>query len=338
MTTNDENDINTNTNINQNNTTEEVTINNNNRQPVANSNQINNINTSQRNRRIPFSNAQNINSNSNIIPVQSAENRGMKKDNFAENNISIRNIIDNALFSQLSEINVKLLDLDENISQKLYRAENKILPKIDMVEFTLLKQSTNIAQFKKYGFGLYVFFLYLIELLVTFGVLFIFVFYYMYCIFYKYYREYEEEYSSFFNYNILSLVSGVQIIKFRKYFINIAFYRDKDFLDNYNYFDVIYKEYIFTGTIIFIIVFLINFIFMLYLQKIYKIYRIENPEIKDYSLILSGKGLPYIKRDENTPINALIDSVKNNILKELNVREADINFTFKLSKYYEKME
>ena len=32
----------------------------------------------------------------------------LKKDNFAENNVSIRNIIDNALFSQLSEIKIKL--------------------------------------------------------------------------------------------------------------------------------------------------------------------------------------------------------------------------------------
>ena len=65
-----------------------------------------------------------------------------------ENNITIRNIIDNALLSQLSEINVKLLDLDENFAHHLYKSELNILPKIDMVEINLLKQSTNIAQFK----------------------------------------------------------------------------------------------------------------------------------------------------------------------------------------------
>lgn len=68
----------------------------------------------------------------------------LKKDNFAENNVSIRNIIDNALFSQLSEIKIKLLDMDENVSNRLYKKEGKILPKIDYIEFSLLNQSVNI--------------------------------------------------------------------------------------------------------------------------------------------------------------------------------------------------
>ena len=113
-------------------------------------------------------------------------------------------------------------------------------------------------------------------------------------IFYNYYREYEEEYSFFFDYNILSLVSGVQIIKFRKYFIDYIYEYYDEFKDNYYYFDVIYKEYLYTGTIVFIIAFLINIFFMLYLQKVYKIYEIENPEIKNYSLIISGNGIPFI--------------------------------------------
>ena len=75
------------------------------------------------------------------------------------------------------------------------------------------------------------------------------------CIFYNYYREYEEEYSFFFDYNILSLVSGVQIIKFRKYFIDYIYEYYDEFKDNYYYFDVIYKEYLYTGTIVFIIAF-----------------------------------------------------------------------------------
>ena len=116
-----------------------------------------------------------------------------------------------------------------------------------------------------------------------------------------------------------------------------------DFLDNYENFDVIYKEYLFTGTIIFIIVFFFFFSFMLYLQKVYKLYRIENPEIKNYSLILSGKSVPYLNKDENdndeyANMNSKKESIKNKIIKELDIKEADINFTFKLSKYYVKME
>ena len=315
-----------------------------NKLPELNLNQKKEPNSNLRmNSRIHFhDDEQDHNTFTEIIQVRDKnKNREMKIDNFAENNISIRNIIDNALFSQLSEINVKLLDLDENLSKKIYKSEGKILPKIDCVEFTLLNQSVNISQFKKYGFGIYVFFLYLIELLVTFAVLFIFAFHYMYCIFYKYYVEYEEEYSFFFGYNILSLVSGVQLIKFRKY--DIIFFGKKHFLRNYKDFDVIYKEYLYTGTIVFIIVFLINFGFMLYLQKIYKLYGIENPEIKNYSLILSGKNVPYIKKDgiendENASINNPKEAIKNKILKELNIKDADINFTFKLSKYYKKMQ
>ena len=114
-------------------------------------------------------------------------------------------------------------------------------------------------------------------------------------------------------------------------------------MENYKNFDVIYKEYLFTGTIIFIIVFLINFAFMLYLQKIYKLYRIENPEIKNYSLILSGKNIPYLNKDgndneENANINTRKESIKNKIIKELDIKDADINITLKLTKYYEKME
>ena len=114
-----------------------------------------------------------------------------------------------------------------------------------------------------------------------------------------------------------------------------------DFLDNYENFDVIYKEYLFTGTIIFIIVFLINFAFMLYLQKVYKLYRIENPEIKNYSLILSGKSVPYLNKDENdndenANMNSKKESIINKIIKELDIKDTDINFTFKLSKYYKK--
>ena len=171
MASNDENSINSNTNMNQNYNNEVTTLKNNNIQQVPNSNQNSNQNENPQNRVIRFNDDQNINSNSQIIPINTPENKEVKVDNYAENNITIRNIIDNALLSQLSEINVKLLDFDENFARHLYNSEINILPKIDMVKINLLGQSTNIAQFKKYGFGLYVFFLYLIELLITFGIL-----------------------------------------------------------------------------------------------------------------------------------------------------------------------
>ena len=268
-----------------------------------------------------------------IIEVKDKDKTKTKVDNFAEHNISIRNIIENALFSQLSEIKVFLLDYEEDLSQRLYGTKGKILPKIDYVELALLNQGTNISYFKKYGFGLYVFFLYLINLLVTFGVLLVFAFYYIYCIFYKYYQELEIECSLFFECNILSLASGVQIKKFRKYYIET--FGKEVFLDKYKNFDVIYKEYIFTGTIVFIIAFLINFIYILYLQQVYKSYKNENPEINNYTLILSGKGLPCIKSEN---IKSQKEEIKNEIQQLLEVEDIDINFTLKLSEFYQKMD
>ena len=169
----------------------------------------------------------------------------------------------------------------------------------------------------------------------------------MYCIFYKYYKDLEKKeeevikYFPFSDYNILSLVSGVQIIKFRKNYINL--YGEEKFLEKYKDFDVIYKEYILAGTIIFIVVFLINFCFILYLKRTYKLYRIDNPEINNYTLILSGKDVPFInnekiEKDQNNRIKDRKIAIKNELLKELDVKEADINFTLKLSEYYKKME
>jgi hypothetical protein len=82
---------------------------------------------------------------------------------------------------------------------------------------------------------------------------------------------------------------------------------------------------------------------LLYLLKTYKLFKIKNPEIKNYTLILSGKDVSYIndnelQNDENTIINDKKTAAKNKILKTLNVKDADVNFTFKLFKYYEKME
>ena len=114
-------------------------------------------------------------------------------------------------------------------------------------------------------------------------------------------------------------------------------------MENYKDFDVIYKEYLFTGTLVFIIAFLFNFIFSIYLQRVYKLYRIENPEIKNYTLILSGEEVPFIdktkiRNEEIISINDERTAKKNEILKLLDVKDADINFTFKLSEYYQKMD
>ena len=66
------------------------------------------------------------------------------------------------------------------------------------------------------------------------------------------------------DYNFFSLISEVQIIRFRKYFIQN---NGKNDFWKYEHFDVIYKEYFFTGTILFIIVFLINLIFFVIFSK-----------------------------------------------------------------------
>ena len=137
------------------------------------------------------------------------------------------------------------------------------------------------------------------------------------------------------------MASGVQIKKFRKYYIET--FGKKAFLDKYKNFDVIYKEYFFTGIIIFIIAFIINFCYIIYLQKVYKLYKKDNPEIKSYSLILSGKNLPFIDTENDIGYDKeAIKSKKIDIKKEiqnlLNIKNVDINFTLKLSEYHEKIE
>jgi len=157
MASNEENDTIKNSNANLKNNNNELTLKDN-RFEDLNLNEKNEPNPNARNNRYFQFNDDEKEHNTYTEIIQVGNNirkREMKIDNFAENNISIRNIIDNALFSQLSEINVKLLDLDESISKKVYNSEGKILPKIDYVEFTLLNQSVNISQFKKYGFGIY---------------------------------------------------------------------------------------------------------------------------------------------------------------------------------------
>ena len=269
------------------------------------------------------------------------EIKEIEEDDFAESDINIRNIIDSILFSQLSEIKVFLLDFQENMSKKLYMSKGKILPKIHFAEINLLNQGINISKFKQYGFGIYLFFLYLICLLLTFGVLMIFALYYIYCIFYKYYQDLEVDCSLFFECDILSLASGVQIIKFRNYYIEK--HGKQAFLHDYKNFDVIYKEYIIIGVICFVIAFLINFSYILYSRKVYREYKKENPEINRYTLILSGKDLPCIdnektKNNNENEMKSQKDNIKAKIKELLDVKNVEINFTLKLSDYYENME
>ena len=103
--------------------------------------QVNNNEEQKSRSRINSINNNSIDSKDNILEVNEIDrnqiiNKTVKKDNFAENNINIRNIIDNALFSQLSEINIKLLDLEESVSERIYNSKGKIIPKIDFIEFT----------------------------------------------------------------------------------------------------------------------------------------------------------------------------------------------------------
>ena len=269
------------------------------------------------------------------------ENKGKKIDNYLENNLNIRDIINNALFSQLSEISVKLLNFNEEISEKYFNQNGKVLPKIDYVEFTLLNQGITISQFKKYGFGIYVFFLYLMNLIITFLILTIFCFYYIYCIFFKYYQDLEAECDLFFECDILSLASGVKIRKFRKYYINT--FGKEAFLDKYINFDVIYREYIFSGTILLIIIFIMDIIYIIYLRNSYKSYIIEYPEINNYTLILSGKDLDTIESEKITNDNDNISEKRKNEIMEkiksiLKKEPEEIVPTLKLSDYYEKLD
>ena len=239
------------------------------------------------------------------------ESKKLKQSSLAEKNENEINIIKNVLFTQLGKINVKL-------EGKLSK-ESKEIPRIETIELTLLNQSVSIFQLKEYGFNIFVFFLYLVNVLVTFFILLVFAISYICYIFFKYYKDFEEEYSLIEDYNILSIVSGVQIIKFRKLYIDI--YGKEAFLEKYKNFDVFYKEYIYTGIFPLISAYLANLIFMLCIMRSYKSYKYKNPEIKDFSLILYGNDLPYLEKKviedmSNEEISQKKREIKKNILEE----------------------
>ena len=285
-----------------------------------------------------------LNSKSNFLevnPFQREISRSIKQSNFIRNIENEIKTINNILLSRLGKIKVKLAALDNELSKELFNKDSKILPRIDIIEITLLNQNESLGDLKEYGFAIYAFFLYLLSLLITFFFLLIFAFYYLHCIFYKYYKENEEDeiFSILEDYNLLSIASGVQIIKFRKNYIDL--YGREAFLEKYKNFDVIYKEYFFTGTIVFIVAFIINFCYIIYLQKVYKSYKNEYPEINSYSLILSGE-IPFIKTendvgyDENVIKNKK-EEIKKEIIDLLNIKtDVNINFTLKLSEFHKK--
>ena len=268
-----------------------------------------------------------------------------KKKERINNNIKFRNKIEDILFSQLSDINVQLLNLGEesNTNTKISSPNKKmILPKIDTIQLTLLKPDVSITDFIKYGYGIYFFFYYLKSLLITFGVLLIFAIYYICIIFFKYYRDYEDEYSLFFDYNLLSLVSGVQIIKFRKYFIET--HGKEEFLEKHKNFDVFYREHFIVGNGLFGVVIIINFIFLFISLR--KYHGFKNKDITNYNtLIFSGDDNPEIieekaKKEEIKDTNIKKKKIlsEKEITDKIGVDNVEIQYTIKKSDYYKKMD
>ena len=141
MVTQDENNV----NPNEENLNKIILKNNINPTNLDNNNNINSQRINLHDEKSPH------NSDANIIEVRNEtqkNNQAIKIDNFAENNKSIRNIMDNALFSQLSKIKVKLLNFTSNLSTQIYNTEGKILPKIDTIDFILFHQNTSISELK----------------------------------------------------------------------------------------------------------------------------------------------------------------------------------------------
>ena len=119
----------------------------------------NNINNNSQNNNLQTNNSTQRNENKQKNKNDLNKNETNNLDISLKNNISTQNIIDSALQSQLSKINVKLLDFDTDKILKNESASNiKILPRIDLIEYTLLNEGDGISEFKQFGFGIYVFF------------------------------------------------------------------------------------------------------------------------------------------------------------------------------------
>ena len=182
-------------------------FNNNNKNPIVykkseleniKTNNINTLNT-----RNPRNYEQEINTNNQLLnmksnlkeikPFEHQIESSVKEDRFIRANENEIKKINNAIFSRIGKIKVKLADLDQKVSKELYNKNRKILPRIDIIEVILLNQNVSVGDLKEYGFIIYTFFLYLINLLITFFILLIFTFYYLYCIFFKYYKENDDD-------------------------------------------------------------------------------------------------------------------------------------------------
>ena len=74
-----------------------------------------------------------------------------------KNNTKLRDIVENAIFSQLSKINIKFKNSGDNSDNKpkYNKYSGNHLPKIYNIELTLLSQNDSISEFKKYGYGIY---------------------------------------------------------------------------------------------------------------------------------------------------------------------------------------
>ena len=284
------------------------------------------------------------------------EGKEDKKSPYLENNIKLRDMIENALFSQLSEIKVKFMYAgDDPYALPIFKNPNikNHLPKIHNIELTLLNQDEPISEFKKYGYGIYMFFHYIKIILITFLILLIFAAIYIYNIFFNFYRKYEEEYSLIYDSNLLLIITGTQIIRFREFYIEI--YGKEAFLKKFKNFDVFYKEYLISFFIIFGTAILYNIIMIIISYRDYR--KFKSP---GNTLILSGSDEPDEIIEKDPDINKIESSEENNnnsnnnkkikitktkiyseeeIKEKIGIKEnIEIQFTKKCSQYYECLE
>ena len=280
-----------------------------------------------------------------------------KQSKYMKNNTKLRDIVENAIFSQLSEININFKYSGDNPDIKpIYGKEiGSHLPKIYNIELTLLSQNDSISEFKKYGYGIYQFFYYLKILLITFVIIFFFAVVYIYNIFFNFYRKYEEEYTLLYDSNLLLVISGTQIIRFRDFFIEI--YGKNAFLEKFEYFHVFYVEYFFSFFLLFGSVIIFNFIKIITSYKDYQEFQTDD-SLNHKTLILSGSDEPDEEifqevQEANILENSEEDKEKK-IMKKIKVfteneikekiekigvqNNIEIQFTKKCSDYYENLE
>ena len=280
-----------------------------------------------------------------------------KPSKYMKNNTKLRDIVENAIFSQLSKINIKFKNSGDNSDNKpkYNKYSGNHLPKIYNIELTLLSQNDSISEFKKYGYGIYQFFYYLIILLITLGIILVFAGFYIYNIFFNFYQKYKEEYTLIYDSNLLLVISGTQIIRFRDFYIEI--YGKKDFLEKFKYFDVFYQEYYFSFYLLFGLVILFNFINIIISYRDYQ--KFKPDDSSNYNLILSGSDEPdeeivqevqevnifenIENSEEKNKEKKIIKKTKvfteNEIKKKIKVQSnIQIKYTKKCSDYYENLE